>query len=389
LRVVVAGGDGFIGWPLSIALSHSGHEVLILDNFIRRSLVGQVGSESLIPIVDLPSRIHAWHSMFPQSASIEHVLLDVASDEFGLNETVARFSPDAFFHLATMPSAPYSMKNRHTRSFTVANNIRATFNVLSAVADHAKKAHVIHIGTMGVYGYDVEDYSLPEGYLSARISTARGEREISILHPMKPGSLYHLTKAQDQLFFEYFNRLHGVRITDLHQGIVWGVNTDLTCLNENLATRLDYDSDFGTVLNRFAAQAAIGYPMTVYGSGKQKRAFIHLRDSIQCLLLAMNNPPAEGEGVRIFNQFTQIFSVGELANLVANVSHGQLGPIENPRVEKEANTLSAINARLHELGLRPTLLQHDLVQEILAIAKQNKSRIDPAVIKPMSFWPRK
>ena len=389
MKAIVAGGDGFIGWPLSLALSHAGHEVLILDNFARRSLVRQIGSDSLVPLLPLDERLRVWRSVAPRSVPIQYRELDVASDMPGLLDVVAQFAPDTLVHLATMPSAPYSMKTHEAASFTVANNVQATFHVLWAVAEHAPTAHVVHIGTMGVYGYDAEDYKLPEGYLQARVALSDGTtKDISILHPMKPGSVYHLTKAQDQLFFEFFNRQRDLRITDLHQGIVWGANTELTSIDEGLATRFDYDSDFGTVLNRFAAQAAIGHPLTLYGSGTQTRAFIHLRDSIECLLLAIGNPPELGDRVRIFNQFTQMFSVNDVANLVARVGNANIGPIENPRIEREGNVLSAFNAGLLELGLRPTLLAPGLVREILDIASRHRARINPGVIRPMSFWRR-
>jgi UDP-sulfoquinovose synthase len=271
----------------------------------------------------------------------------------------------------------------------MANNVQSTFHVLTAIAEQARSAHLVHIGTMGVYGYDAEDYALPEGYLRARVTLGDGNtKEIEFLHPMKPGSVYHLTKAQDQLLFEFFNRQQNLRITDLHQGIVWGTDTELTRIDHRLATRFDYDSDFGTVLNRFAAQTAIGHPLTVYGSGTQMRAFIHLRDSIQCLLLAIGNPPKQGEKVRIFNQFTQMFSVIDIANLVAHVGAGNIGPIENPRIEKEGNRLSALNAELRNLGLRPTMLNTELVREIITIATRHKGRVNADVIRPLSFWRR-
>ena len=389
MKIIVAGGDGFIGWPLSLALSQAGHEVLVLDNFSRRSLVNKVGSDSLVPLLALDERLSVWCALAPQSAPIGYRDIDLATDLPGLLNAVAQFAPDTFVHLATMPSAPYSMKSHESGSYTMANNVQSTFHALTALAEHARSAHLVHIGTMGVYGYDAEDYTLPEGYLRARVTTSDGNtKEIDFLHPMKPGSVYHLTKAQDQLLFEFFNRQRELRITDLHQGIVWGADTELTRRDIRLATRFDYDSDFGTVLNRFAAQTAIGHPLTVYGSGTQMRAFIHLRDSIQCLLLAIDNPPRHGERVRIFNQFTQMFSVMDIANIVAQVGIGSIGSIDNPRIEKEGNRLSALNAELHNLGLRPTMLTADLVREIIAIATRHKARVNADVIRPMSFWRR-
>jgi UDP-sulfoquinovose synthase len=389
VKVLVAGGDGFIGWPLSIALGFAGYDVLIVDNFSRRSLVKKVGSDSLVPILELQDRLRLWNEVTRESGAISMEELDLADNASALQRVVSRFVPDVFVHLATMPSAPYSMKNGETGEFTIANNVRATFNVLTAVANQAPEAHVVHIGTMGVYGYDVENYSIPEGYLRVKVQTASGEeKELSVLHPMQPGSLYHLTKAQDQLFFEFFNRQRKISITDLHQGIVWGVDTELTRLDEGLATRVDYDSDFGTVLNRFAVQTAVGHPITVYGSGTQKRAFIHLRDSIRCLMLAIERPPGRGDRVRIFNQFTQIFSVQEIAAMVSSIRDTTLGPLENPRLEKEHNSLSAINEGLLNLGLRPTMLDRDLIREIVEIAYRYQARVNPEVIKPMSFWQR-
>jgi UDP-sulfoquinovose synthase len=386
-RVFIAGGDGFIGWPLALALSDAGCEVFIGDCLLRRELVQAVAGDTLRPIAAPEQRVAAWRKARPDAGPIVFERIDIATEAARLADLLRGWNVDAVVHLATIPSAPFSMKDRETGERTIRNNALSTWAILNAVIESGVSAPVVHIGTMGVYGYDAEDYDLPEGYLSIEIPRASGPaRKARILHPMKPGSLYHLTKAYDQLTFEFYNRQFGLQVTDLHQGIVWGISTALTALDDGLCTRFDYDSDFGTVLNRFAVQAASDIPLTVYGSGGQRRALIHLADSVNCLLLALRNPPQPGDGVRIFNQFAEVLSVGDIARIVSEVQRSPHSSLENPRIEREDNQLRADNEGLKLLGWEPTLLSPPLVMEIVDEARRFRARVNPDVVRPMSFW---
>jgi UDP-sulfoquinovose synthase len=389
-RVLIAGGDGFIGWPLALALSDAGCEVLVADSLLRRELVKSVNGDSLRPIGSPIERIAAWRRLRPAAAPIRFEQVDIAERLEEVPALLKSFQPDAVVHLAAVPSAPFSMKDRVTGALTLRNNTGCTWSLLNAIAESGIDAPVVHIGTMGVYGYDAEDYDLPEGYLDVEVGLRDGARRPArILHPMKPGSVYHLTKAYDQLTFEFYNRQYGLRVTDLHQGIVWGIGTSLTGLDPALCTRFDYDSDFGTVLNRFAVQAAHGIPLTVYGSGRQRRALIHLEDSINCLLIAIRNTPPRDAGVRIFNQFAEVLSVNDLARILSEVQGSSASSLENPRTEKEDNVLQAENEGLKRLGWRPTMLSPALVAEVIREAREYATRLNPHVIKPMSFWRRR
>jgi UDP-sulfoquinovose synthase len=389
-RILIAGGDGFIGWPLALALSDAGCEVLIADNLMRRDLVRSVNGDSLRPVAPPAERIAAWKRVRKDGGRIRYEVIDIGQASAEVSEVLKSFRPDTIVHLATIPSAPFSMKDRATGEQAIRNNTLCTWSLLNALVETGIDAPLVHIGTMGVYGYEVEDYDLPEGYLQVEIATdGGGRRPKEILHPMKPGSLYHLTKAYDQLTFEFYNRQYGVRVTDLHQGIVWGIGTPLTALDPTLCTRFDYDSDFGTVLNRFAVQAANGIALTVYGSGRQRRALIHLRDSISCLLLAIRNPPRRDDGVRIFNQFAEVVSVNDIARTVSEVQGSSSSSIANPRIEREDNMLRAENDGLKRLGWKPSLLSSERVAEIVEEARHFQRNLNPEVIKPMSFWRRR
>jgi UDP-sulfoquinovose synthase len=387
LRILVLGGDGFCGWPASLRLSAQGHEVAIVDNFARRRADVELQTESLTPITTLDTRIATWHELTGRTLDFHEV--DVARDYDELLALLRGWEPDAVVHFAEQRAAPYSMKSSAHKRYTVDNNINATHNLLAAIVESELDIHVVHLGTMGVYGYGAAGVRIPEGYLRVRMDRDDGgEVEQEILFPADPGSVYHLTKTQDQLLFGFYNKNDGVRITDLHQGIVWGTQTEETRLDERLINRFDYDGDYGTVLNRFLMQAAIGYPLTVHGTGGQTRAFIHLCDSVHCIQLALEHPPEPGERVRIFNQMTEVHRVIELAELVSRITGAEIDLLENPRKEAPRNDLYAENRQLLGLGLEPIRLEDDLLREVTDIARQYEHRCDRDKIPCRSRWVR-
>jgi UDP-sulfoquinovose synthase len=387
LKILVLGGDGFCGWPTSLHLSRRGHDVVIVDNFARRAADAELGAESLTPIASLETRLAAWHEV--GGRRIGFCPLDVAEDYDELAGLLLELQPDAVVHFAEQRAAPYSMKSAWHKRYTVTNNINATNNLLAAIVDTGVDSHVVHLGTMGVYGYTAAGMTIPEGYLSVRMAADDGsDVEQEILYPTNPGSIYHMTKSQDQLLFAFYNRNDGIRVTDLHQGIVWGTQTPETELDERLVNRFDYDGDYGTVLNRFLMQAAIGYPLTVHGTGGQTRAFIHIRDSVRCIDLAIEHPPVAGQRVRIFNQMTETHRVIELARLVGRLTGATIDLLENPRKEAAENDLQVDNRQFLQLGLQPTTLEEGLLREVTEIAERYGERCDRSKIPCRSRWTR-
>jgi UDP-sulfoquinovose synthase len=279
------------------------------------------------------------------------------------------------------------MRSPETKRYTVDNNVRGTHNLLCALVDSGVDSAVVHLGTMGVYGYGWSGSApIPEGYLAVKVPTPDGDLVREILHPANPGSVYHMTKTLDQLLFAFYAKNDGVRITDLHQGIVWGTQTPQTVLDERLINRFDYDGDYGTVLNRFLMQAAIGHPLTVHGTGGQTRAFIHIRDTVRCIEIAINNPPASGDRVSVFNQTTEVHRVIDLANLVSKMTGAQVVKLPNPRKEAPENDLVVRNDRFLALGLNPTTLSEGLLEEVTQIAGKYKDRVDTSKIVARSVW---
>ncbi|MEV0332218.1 NAD-dependent epimerase/dehydratase family protein [Nocardia sp. NPDC050717] len=387
MRIFVLGGDGFCGWPSALHLSAHGHDVTIVDSGVRRKIDKELGAGSLTPIRTLDERVAAWRGA--TGNVIDTVDLDIANDYAGLSALLADRRPDAVVHFAEQRSAPYSMKSPGHKRYTIDNNVNATHNLMDALVETGVDAHVVHLGTMGVYGYESVPVDLPEGYLTVSYPDRDGKtRSREILYPTNPGSVYHLTKSIDQLIFQFYARNDGLRITDLHQGIVWGTQTDETVLDEALINRFDYDGDYGTVLNRFLVEAAIGYPLTVYGSGGQTRAFINIRNTVQCIRLAVESGDEVSGRPRVMNQVTETHRVADLADLVARVVGAEVTHLSNPRAEADTNELSAVNDHLITLGLDPILLESGLLAESVDIAHRYADRIDRDRIPATSYWNR-
>jgi UDP-sulfoquinovose synthase len=388
MKVFVLGGDGFCGWPTSLHLSNLGHDVTIIDNLSRRNIDNELEAGSLTPIRFMGERLQAWKELTGKEIGFER--LDIADNYHRLLTLIEEQQPEAIVHFAEQRAAPYSMKSAWHKRYTVNNNLNATHNVLAAIVESGIDVHLAHLGTMGVYGYGTAGMKIPEGYLPIEVTTENGQKvQQEILYPANPGSIYHMTKTQDQLFFAYYAKNDEVRITDLHQGIVWGTNSRETGMDERLINRFDYDGDYGTVLNRFLMQAAVDYPLTVHGTGGQTRAFIHIQDTVRCIQLALENPPKKGERVRILNQMTETHRVRDLANLVAKIAGAQVEHVPNPRKEDPENELHVRNDLFLDLGLDPTTLQEGLLTEVTEIARKYAHRADKGKIPARSTWTRK
>lgn len=384
MKIAILGGDGFCGWPTALHLSNLGHDVHIVDNLSRRWIDTELGVQSLTPMDSIQERCRIWKQ--ETGRSLHFHLLDLATEYERLRNWLEAEAPDAIVHFAEQRAAPYSMKSDRHKVYTVNNNVNATHNLLTALVETGIDAHLVHLGTMGVYGYSSVGAPIPEGYLDVEIDTPTGKKGQQILYPTKPGSIYHMTKSLDQILFQFYAQNDGVRITDLHQGIVWGTHTDQTRRHPQLINRFDYDGDYGTVLNRFLIQAAIGHPLTVHGTGGQTRAFIHLQDTVRCVELALSDAPKAGERVKIFNQMTETHRVRDLAEMVAGLTGADIAYLPNPRKEAEANDLIVDNEQFLALGLKPTTLQDGLMDEVVEIARKFSHRIDRSRVPALSGW---
>jgi UDP-sulfoquinovose synthase len=379
MRVLVLGADGYLGWPTALYLSHRGHEVGAVDNFVRRQYDYELGTSSLVPISHMQRRVKAWDQI--SGLTIEPFIGDLTDATF-VNDTLRAFRPDAIVHFAEQRSAPYSMIDRSHAVYTQVNNVVGTLNLLYAIAEIDPSIHLVKLGTMGEYG--TPNIDIEEGFIEI---THRGRTDV-LPFPKQPGSYYHLSKVHDSHNIMFACRIWGLRSTDLNQGIVYGQETDETVLHPDLATRFDYDGVFGTVLNRFCVQAVVGHPLTVYGAGGQTRGMLDIRDTLACVELALNNPAEEGE-FRVFNQFTESFSIRELAEKVAEEFPGAVEiatGTPNPRVEKEEHYYRAAHTKLLDLGLVPHLLSRATIASILSVAERNRDRIDEAAIAPTVNW---
>jgi UDP-sulfoquinovose synthase len=381
MRVLILGGDGYLGWPTALRFSARGHEVAVVDNFSRRRWHREQGTDSLTPIRELDERIAAWHE-----ASGHEIRSYVGAVEDGafLDEVVAETQPEAVVHYGEQPSAPYSMMSRERAVETQHTNVIGTLNLLFSLRDHVPDCHLVKLGTMGEYG--TPNIDIEEGFIEIE---HKGRRD-TLPFPKLPGSLYHCSKVHDSTNLHFACRIWGLRATDLNQGVVYGIETEETARDERLITRFDYDEVFGTVLNRFCVQAVIGHPLTVYGSGGQTRGFLNIRDTLRCVELAVENPAESGE-FRVFNQFTEQFSVGELAELVKAAGEHlgysvEVQHVENPRVELEEHYYNAAHTKLLDLGLEPTLLGEELVESMIHAIERHKERVVESSIDPRTRW---
>ncbi|WP_329063091.1 NAD-dependent epimerase/dehydratase family protein [Amycolatopsis sp. NBC_01480] len=378
MRVLVLGGDGYLGWPTALHLSDKGHEVAVLDNFARRQYDVELEAESLVPIEDLATRIDAWQEV--SGKKIVSYLGDLLDAEF-LFDAVREFAPDSIVHFAEQRSAPYSMIDRDHAVYTQHNNVVGNLNLLYAIAETNPDIHLVKLGTMGEYG--TPNIDIEEGWLEVE----HNGRKDRMLYPKKPGSFYHLSKVHDSHNIEFACRIWDLRATDLNQGVVYGQVTPQTVRDPRLATRFDYDAVFGTVLNRFVIQAVLGQPLTVYGKGGQTRGLIDIRDTVECIRLAVENPAGRGE-FRVFNQMTESLSVSEIAELVAEAFPGpvQIEHLENPRVEQPEHYYNVKHTGLVGLGLEPHLLSDTLIESMFDIVGANKHRVDIDRMLPQVSW---
>ncbi len=381
MRVLVIGGDGYCGWATALYLSNRGHDVAILDSLVRRHWDNQLCIGTLTPIAPIQQRLQRWQDL--TGKSIDLFVGDICDYPF-LKNAMLQFQPDAVVHFGEQRSAPFSMIDREHAVLTQHNNVIGNLNLLYAMHEHFPDCHLVKLGTMGEYG--TPNIDIEEGY----ITIEHNGRKDTLPYPKQPGSFYHLSKVHDSHNIHFACKIWGLRATDLNQGIVYGVLTEETGMDELLINRLDYDGVFGTALNRFCIQAAIGHPLTVYGKGGQTRGLLDIRDTVRCIEIACENPAKAGE-FRVFNQFTELFSVGDLATMVQKAGEAlgmkvQVDHLENPRVELEEHYFNAKNTSLISLGLEPHYLSDSLLDSLLNVAIKYKHRVDETEILPKVKW---
>ncbi|MCA2641788.1 MULTISPECIES: NAD-dependent epimerase/dehydratase family protein [unclassified Microcystis] len=383
MRVLVIGGDGYCGWATALHLSNRGYEVGILDSLVRRYWDLQLGCDTLTPIAPISHRIQRWQDL--TGKSLDLFVGDINNYDF-LIQSLRQFQPDAIVHFGEQRSAPFSMIDREHAVLTQVNNVVGNLNILYAMKEEFPEAHLVKLGTMGEYG--TPNIDIEEGY----ITIEHNGRKDTLPYPKQPGSMYHLSKVHDSHNIHFACRMWGLKATDLNQGVVYGVLTEETGMDEMLINRLDYDGVFGTALNRFCIQAAIGHPLTVYGKGGQTRGFLDIRDTVRCLELAIANPAQSGE-FRVFNQFTELFSVGDLALMVKKAGSAlglnvEINNLDNPRIELEEHYFNAKNTKLLDLGLQPHYLSDSLLDSLLNFATKYRDRVDMNHILPKVTWKR-
>jgi len=380
VRILVLGGDGYLGWPTALHLSRRGHDVGVVDNFVRRQYDHEMGVDSLVPVCNLRQRLRTWERV--SGLVIDEFVGDLTDAPF-VERTLDRFEPDAVVHFAEQRSAPYSMIDRQHAVYTQYNNVVGTLNLLYAIAERDPSIHLVKLGTMGEYG--TPNIDIEEGFIEI---THKGRTDV-LPYPKQAGSFYHLSKVHDSNNIQFACRIWQLRATDLNQGIVYGQETDETSMHPDLATRFDYDGVFGTVLNRFCVQAVVGHPLTIYGSGGQTRGVLDIRDTLACIELALLNPAAEGE-YRVFNQFTESFSVRQMAGMVSDAYPGEvrIEELEDPRVEKEEHYYRAAHTKLLDLGLLPHLMEPSTIRTLLATVDRYRDRVDMDAIGPTVDWRR-
>jgi UDP-sulfoquinovose synthase len=382
MRILILGGDGYLGWPTAMYLSNQGHEVAVLDNMVKRFWEAEIGVEPLGPIRPLHIRVQRWEELTGKKISV--FIGDIAENHRFIYNVMDQFQPDAVVHYAEQPSAPFSMIDREKCLHTQRNNVLGTLNLMFAIQHTNPETHIVKLGTMGEYG--TPNIDIEEGWLELE---HKGRRD-RVLYPKKPHSFYHLSKVHDSANLEFACRIWGMRVTDLNQGVVYGIDTDETRMHSDLATSFHYDAVFGTVLNRFIVQAVHGTPLTIYGKGGQTRGVLNIRDTIQCVELALKHPADKGE-FRVFNQFTEQFSVADLAHRVHRVAtekgmQVKVDHIENPRNELEDHYYNAIHSALPALGLKPHLLDDSIIGHMIDVAQGYKGRIDKTVLLPTVKW---
>ena len=381
MKIGVLGGDGYCGWATALYLSAKGHSVAIVDNFVRRQWDHELGVQTLTPIRPLAERLRVWQEL--TGHTIELFVGDVTDYDF-LSSVIAAFQPDAVVHFAEQRSAPYSMIDRKHAVFTQVNNVAGTLNLLFALREFCPECHLVKLGTMGEYG--TPNIDIEEGYIAIEHN---GRKDV-LPYPKQPGSFYHLSKVHDSHNIMFACRIWGLRATDLNQGVVYGTLTDESALDERLVNRFDYDEVFGTVLNRFCVQAALGHPLTVYGRGGQTRGFLDIRDTVRCVELSCLYPAAAGE-CRVFNQFTEQFSVLDLANMVQAEGRKlglkvEIDHLQNPRVEATDHYYNAKHSKLVDLGLEPHLLSDSMLDSLIHFAVKYRDRVDTSVFLPQVDW---
>jgi len=378
MRIMILGGWGYLGWPTAMRFSNEGHDVCIVDNYHKMALEKEMSVEPLVEPLNMRQRISVWKSV--TGNLVKAHVIDVGS--YVVQKIIERWEPDTIIHYAENPSAPYSMLSNKTAISTQRNNIESTLQVLFAIKD--TDIHLVKLGTMGEYG--TPGIPIPEGWVSVTKQRGNGSVVNSKLpFPKLPGSFYHASKVADSTNIEMACRLWGIKATDLNQGIVYGTGTKETESHEGLHTSFHYDGVFGTALNRFVAQAAVGHPLTVYGSGGQTRCWLNIEDTLQCVSLAVNNPPQPGE-FRVMNQFSEIFSVSDLAVKVARITGAKMEHIANPRVEEESHFYQASNTNFLMLGLEPKLLDDAVIEGMFKYVSKHKNNINEKKLQPLVQW---